>query len=1050
MRKRFLSLILALLMVLSLLPGAAMAADGGPVKSSNANRNNYTSYYAYPINSYLYENPSGGLTRVEYINNQVVIEDYDSSFHYLSGRTITPELPLWGGFFAGKDCNFLIYGQKNPNEDNNVEVIRVVKYDKDWNRLGQASLKGASTTVPFNSGSLRCDEYGGYLFIRTCHTMYKLPDGLNHQANMTIAVRQSDMTVTDLHNYHSTGGRDYVGHSFNQFILAGENGKLVALDQGDAYPRGVVFSQYTVNTGTGKFSGSGRNMFEFAGAIGQNTTGASIGGLAETSNGYVFAYNYDGKGSSKVYSDRYPYFHYVDKATGEDNQIKLDYLGSTTPVLAPTGLDGGYMLWHTDMGMHYVHYNADGQLDGAPKTTKVPLSDCQPIFYNGKVLWYATSNTAPVFYQLDSSGVTIIPIPSSDDNSYTLTFEGGTGSNGNPPAPLTKKEGDVFNLPECTLTKTGYTFVGWADNGKIYTPGSFFIMPAKNVTLTAYWEKDESNTRILTYDYGLGGKPSQQNVKAGKAIMLEMRRPDVMKEGYYADGWSDGTRRYGFGTFYTMPDRDVTLTRIWLKVKETNNTVTFEGGPGAVGTPPAQMVFDAGETFMLPANTFTREGYTFTGWGGYEPEDFFTMPSHDVTFTASWEKNVPYTVTFEGGEGAVGTAPAPKESQGNEPLMPRDNTFTKEGYIFSGWSDGIDTYVPGVVNPSYIMPAHDVIFTAQWEKREAKTYNVKYDLGRTLGSAEPPVQGATKEGTAFTLPDCENPYPEYQIFDGWKISDTGDTYKPGDVCIMPSRDVTFTAQWKDIYEKYSVTFLGGSFVHSQEVPPGRKFTLPENTLVKDGFIFIGWSDGTKVYQPGDTYTMPDHYVSFKAKWKVDDGTSGTEVQFTDVPSDAWYYDAVQWAVEQGITAGTTDTTFGPEEPCTRGQIVTFLWRAAGSPVLSGTHPFTDVSKDSYYHDAVLWAVAKGITSGTSDTAFSPDAVCTRAQAVAFLHRAGNSPEPTGKVNFTDVPAGAYYADAVRWAVAAGVTLGTTDTTFSPDTDCTRAQIVTFLHRDRAD
>lgn len=169
--------------------------------------------------------------------------------------------------------------------------------------------------------------------------------------------------------------------------------------------------------------------------------------------------------------------------------------------------------------------------------------------------------------------------------------------------------------------------------------------------------------------------------------------------------------------------------------------------------------------------------------------------------------------------------------------------------------------------------------------------------------------------------------------------------------------------------------------------------------------------------------------------------------FTDVPADAYYHDAVLWAVENGITSGTSATTFSPNAVCTRAQAVTFLWRAAGSPEPGiAENPFTDVASDSYYYKAVLWAVEKGITSGTSATTFSPNVTCSRAQIVTFLWRGQQSPSVSASGAFTDVSADAYYAKAVDWAVSEGITSGTSATTFSPNANCTRAQIVTFLWR----
>ena len=193
-----------------------------------------------------------------------------------------------------------------------------------------------------------------------------------------------------------------------------------------------------------------------------------------------------------------------------------------------------------------------------------------------------------------------------------------------------------------------------------------------------------------------------------------------------------------------------------------------------------------------------------------------------------------------------------------------------------------------------------------------------------------------------------------------------------------------------------------------------------------------------------SFTMPDGKVTVNAEFSP----VKPENHFTDVSEGTYYHDAVLWAVENGITNGTTAATFSPDGPCTRAQIVTFLWRAAGSPAASGSNPFTDVSQGSYYYDAVLWAVSQGITAGTSATTFSPDTACTRAQAVTFLYRAAGSPAANGSDPFTDVFSGAYYAGAVQWAVGRSITHGTSTTTFSPDAGCTRAQIVTFLYRDR--
>ena len=172
--------------------------------------------------------------------------------------------------------------------------------------------------------------------------------------------------------------------------------------------------------------------------------------------------------------------------------------------------------------------------------------------------------------------------------------------------------------------------------------------------------------------------------------------------------------------------------------------------------------------------------------------------------------------------------------------------------------------------------------------------------------------------------------------------------------------------------------------------------------------------------------------------------------FTDVPQGTYYEDAVDWAVENDITSGTSGMEFSPDETCTRAQAVTFLWRANGQPDAAGNNPFADVSASSYYNEAVQWAVTNNITSGTSPNTFEPDAPVTRAQVMTFLYRNADSPSTRDSASFADVPTDAYYRDAVRWAVTQGITAGTSATAFSPDESCTRAQIVTFLYRSSDD
>lgn len=245
---------------------------------------------------------------------------------------------------------------------------------------------------------------------------------------------------------------------------------------------------------------------------------------------------------------------------------------------------------------------------------------------------------------------------------------------------------------------------------------------------------------------------------------------------------------------------------------------------------------------------------------------------------------------------------------------------------------------------------------------------------------------------------------------------------------------------------YTLTFdtNGGSAIDKITKDSGTTIDLAAYKPTRAGYTFAGWFSDKALTKAVTSVKLTANTTVY-AKWTQNGGTA--QNPFVDVKEGAYYYDAVLWAVEQKITSGTSATTFSPDASCTRAQMVTFLWRAAGSPkVESGKNPFADVKADAYYYDAVLWAVEKGVTSGTSATTFSPDATVTRGQTVTFLYRNAGSPEVSGTMPFTDVEADAYYAKAVQWAVQQKITTGTSETTFSPMSDCTRGQIVTFLYR----
>jgi uncharacterized repeat protein (TIGR02543 family) len=244
---------------------------------------------------------------------------------------------------------------------------------------------------------------------------------------------------------------------------------------------------------------------------------------------------------------------------------------------------------------------------------------------------------------------------------------------------------------------------------------------------------------------------------------------------------------------------------------------------------------------------------------------------------------------------------------------------------------------------------------------------------------------------------------------------------------------------------FTLTFdtNGGSAISTVSKASGTTIDLTTYKPTKVGFDFAGWYSDAALTTKVTSVKITANTTVY-AKWTAN-GTAG--LPFTDVAANAYYYDAVKWAVDKGVTSGTTATTFAPNASCTRAQMVTFIWRYMGSPEPTTTaNTFTDVKADQYYYKAVLWAVEKGITAGTRATTFAPDATVTRGQTVTFLWRAAGKPAATTANPFTDVAASDYFAEAVLWAANEGITAGTSATTFAPANPCTRAQIVTFLYR----
>ena len=476
-------------------------------------------------------------------------------------------------------------------------------------------------------------------------------------------------------------------------------------------------------------------------------------------------------------------------------------------------------------------------------------------------------------------------------------------------------------------------------------------------------------------------------------------------------------------------------------INDTTNTPEPNGTPvtvtyeyGKLDGIYAKQIVQAGETAIEP-DVPSRQGYQFTDWYLDDTKyGFNAAVTGDMTLTARWTVNQ-YTITFDT-DGGSEVAPI---TQGYGTTITAPEAPTKSGYTFMGWNPEIPV----------TMPAEDRTVTAQWT---LDRYTISYNLNNGTATGNP--DSYTVESDAITL---NTPTRPGYTFTGWSGTGlTGENNLTVTIEKGSTGDRSYTAHWRyngggsSGYSYYTIKATagaGGSISPSGSISvrEGRDqtFTItPDKGYAVSNVKIDGKSIGAvKSY----TFENVSRTHTIEVIFMKANGNPQTGV-FVDVATGSYYYDAVDWAVENGITNGVSSNMFAPDDPCTRAQIVTFLWRAAGSPAPKSMSSFTDVPADAFYAKAVAWAVENGITSGTGEGKFSPNAICTRAQSVTFLYRASGSPAVSDKAEFSDVSTTAFYADAVAWAAKKGITTGIGGGLFGSDNDCTRSQIVTFLWR----
>ncbi|WP_419573731.1 hypothetical protein [Ruminococcus sp.] len=423
MKKRMLSIVLSGAMAVSTAVSAGSfsafaVAQCVAYSGSNVNDQDYVQW-SDTVKSYLTVCDNGNYMRVQSgaIKGKLLVEYYSSDFEPLSTKLIDNELPVFGAFYDSGNNYYVLSGQENPKQNDSLEVFRITKYDKNWNKIKSCGLYGANTTVPFDAGSARMTHSGDHLLVRTCHEMYKSSDGNNHQSNVTIEVDMPSMTITDSYTGIMNVDYGYVSHSFNQFIKTDGN-HIVALDHGDAHPRSAVLVKYNSDFTTGKFFPS---YFEQVSNIDvvtypeytaghYNYTGAAIGGFDVSSSSYIVAQSTVDLDYINTSETRNVYVSAVSKdlSTNKLNKITSYAEGTdsaSAPQLVKINNNSFLLLWARDTKVNCVKLNADGTVNGSIHTFEGSLSDCQPVIKNGRAVWYVYDKNNVTFNSLNLSNL---------------------------------------------------------------------------------------------------------------------------------------------------------------------------------------------------------------------------------------------------------------------------------------------------------------------------------------------------------------------------------------------------------------------------------------------------------------------------------------------------------------------------------------------------------------------------------------------------------------------------------------------------------------------
>lgn len=815
---------------------AAVATQCTTYEGDNIEDQNYSTY-GTTVKSYLTSCSDGSLMRFQYGSKLTgyLVEYYDTAYNLTRTVIVDEELPIFGAFYETDSNYYILSGQSNSEESDDVEVYRITKYDKSWNRLDSCGLFGANTYIPFDAGSARMTHSGTYLLIRTCHEMYQSSDGKHHQANVTIQVDMDTMTVTDSYYGIMNSSYGYISHSFNQFIRTDGN-KIVAVDHGDANPRSIALVKYSTDFTTGKFSPTYSsictvtNLVEMEDYDNYNYTGVSIGGFEISDTAYIVAGNKD-ISAANTSGGRNIFVATENKSTGA---VSINYItdyaeGSSTaasagtPHLVKLDTNSYMLLWNKEGVTYYTKIDGNGNQSGNIYRIEGALSDCNPLVSDGRVIWYTWKNGVITFYDISTSNLAV--------SNKTEIVNGHKFVYGEP------DENDVVTK-ECSVC--GYS-------EKIYVPMSF----------VAWWKREGSGYYYQSYE-------ARYDAGYELPFMISPNMPDISD----ADITSNQEME--------VISSDEAVIKISMSGDTSGKLIMGSAGIATVTIRPKynpniekKYEFRVGEEGGIDINecqiTLNSTEYSYTGNAQTpEPEvkyNGYTLVK-DKDYTLSGENNteVGNATLIISGAGIFGGSVEKAFGIKNGSLEDCVITLSKEDYAYCGWSR---TPTVTVKNSGGAVVSTDL-------------YDVSYSDNINIGLASVTIVGKNgmsgSEKKEFTISPCNlaqcsvslRSNAEYYVYSGtektplyWVYNKDGYSISTTYVTITYENHIdagmaTVTLTPKEGYDYYT-----GSISKNWTIEP-LDITEFDMSFAQDTYVY----DGTAI-EPEMTISSSSHTVDLQ-------------------------------------------------------------------------------------------------------------------------------------------------------------------------------------------